>query len=153
MEKKTLKIGDLAQRAQVTTQTVRYYERLGLLRARRKSRTAFRTFGGEAIDRLKVIRGLQMLDIPLEKIKEILEIRSGSDTGDSARVKLTCALDKEVQRIDQKVTEYLEMRRLLLEVVAAAQGCEGCQIKPEVEVCEVCKRPLEPGRQALVALT
>ncbi len=152
---KPLKIGELAQKASVTVQTVRYYERLGLLHAQRKGPNGIRTFWPYELERLKVIKALQSLDIPLERIKELMEMRPTSESGSGGQVRLTSALDSEIQRIDKKIMEYLEVKRSLLEVVEEGEGCLSCQAKPATEVCGVCQRPIAGGkdRRALLAFT
>lgn len=145
-EKNLLKIGNLAKEAGVTVQTVRYYAKLGLLKARRKSQKAARTFHKDDLERLRMIRGLQSLDLPLERIVQLLEIRGKSDTGNEAQKRLASALSEEIVKIDQRITGYLKVKESLLEVLETSQGCTGCEQKPDQEVCGICGRPQGCGK-------
>ena len=68
-------IGELAAAAGVNVQTVRYYERRGILSAPERTASGYRTYDAEALDRLRFIRRAQELGFSLEEISELLELR------------------------------------------------------------------------------
>jgi DNA-binding transcriptional MerR regulator len=70
-----LTIGRLAERSGVPISTLRYYERLGLLRPQRRSEGGFRIYGEEAVERLRFIKSAQALGIPLRDVRRILAVR------------------------------------------------------------------------------
>src|ERR1700757_3280356 len=73
-----LSVGQLAARAQVRTDTIRYYERAGLLPVPRRTGGDHRRYEAADIDRLLFIRGAQRLGLRLAEIRELLAVR---DTG------------------------------------------------------------------------
>ncbi|HEY3259423.1 MAG TPA: heavy metal-responsive transcriptional regulator [Pseudonocardiaceae bacterium] len=73
-----LRIGELADEVGVTADTVRYYERVGLLPAPARTSAGYRAFGPEAVDRMRFIQGAQRLGLTLTDIRDLLSVR---DTG------------------------------------------------------------------------
>ncbi|MGW0731302.1 MerR family transcriptional regulator [Streptomyces sp. NPDC002851] len=66
-------IGELAERAGVTVKTVRFYSDRGLLPEATRSAGAHRRYGPEALDRLRLIRSLRALDLPVPEVGGILD--------------------------------------------------------------------------------
>lgn len=66
-------IGELAERAGVTVKTVRFYSDGGLLPEGRRSVGGHRRYGPEALDRLRLIRSLRTLDVPVTDVNRILD--------------------------------------------------------------------------------
>ncbi|MFE1250975.1 MerR family transcriptional regulator [Streptomyces sp. NPDC058735] len=66
-------IGELAERAGTTVKTVRFYSDRGLLPEAARSSGGHRRYGPEALDRLRLIRSLRTLDLPLPEIRRILD--------------------------------------------------------------------------------
>jgi Cd(II)/Pb(II)-responsive transcriptional regulator len=71
-----MQIGDLAKRAGVDAQTVRYYEREGLLAAPSRTPAGYRAYGPEHVERLNFIRHCRSLDMPLAEIKRLIDLSS-----------------------------------------------------------------------------
>lgn len=67
-------IGELARRACVKPQTVRYYETLGLLSRVERSVSGYRRYGPHALEELQFIRKAQSLGFSLDDVKQILEV-------------------------------------------------------------------------------
>ena len=74
-----LTIGKVAERAQVSADSIRYYEREGLIRPAKKSASGYRLYTEEAIRRLEFIRQAQQCGFSLADIRELLELR-GTDS-------------------------------------------------------------------------
>ncbi|MGW2559658.1 helix-turn-helix domain-containing protein [Streptomyces sp. NPDC001514] len=68
-----LSIGELAERAGVTVKTVRFYSDRGLLPEAARSAGGHRRYGPEALDRLRTIRSLRTLDLPVPDVGRILD--------------------------------------------------------------------------------
>ncbi|WP_329625472.1 MerR family transcriptional regulator [Streptomyces sp. NBC_01255] len=66
-------IGELAERAGVTVKTVRFYSDRGLLPEAGRSSGGHRRYGPEALDRLRLIRSLRALDLPVPEVERVLE--------------------------------------------------------------------------------
>jgi MerR family Zn(II)-responsive transcriptional regulator of zntA len=71
-----LTIGKVAERAQVTADSIRFYEREGLIRPTRKSESGYRLYTEEAIRRIEFIKQAQECGFSLADIRELLELRS-----------------------------------------------------------------------------
>ena len=74
-----LTIGKVAERAQVSADSIRYYEREGLIRPAKKSASGYRLYTEEAIRRLEFIKQAQQCGFSLADIRELLELR-GTDS-------------------------------------------------------------------------
>lgn len=66
-------IGELAEQAGVTVKTVRFYSDRGLLPETSRSAGGHRRYGPDALDRLRLIRALRALDLPLPQVRRILD--------------------------------------------------------------------------------
>jgi DNA-binding transcriptional MerR regulator len=75
MSAKTFRIGELAKWTHVPVDTIRYYEKLGLLAPAVRTRSGYRSFGPASAERLRFIRHAQGLGFTLEEIGELLELR------------------------------------------------------------------------------
>lgn len=70
---KLFSIGEAAKAAQTTTETLRHYDRIGLIKPSQKDEwTHYRYYTSQDIVQLHTIRALQQMDLPLQKIKEVL---------------------------------------------------------------------------------
>ncbi|MFD9968820.1 MerR family transcriptional regulator [Streptomyces sp. NPDC059011] len=78
----TLTIGELAERAGVTVKTVRFYSDRGLLPESGRSAGGHRRYGPEALDRLRLIRSLRGLDLPVSEVGRVLEGQDGEGPDD-----------------------------------------------------------------------
>ena len=71
-----MKIGELASEAGVDVQTVRYYEREGLLEAPARTASGYRSYGPRHLERLNFIRHCRSLDMPLADVQRLLQLSS-----------------------------------------------------------------------------
>lgn len=69
-----MKIGELAHQAGVDVQTVRYYEREGLLDTPARTASGYRAYGPQHLERLNFVRHCRSLDMPLAEIRRLLEL-------------------------------------------------------------------------------
>ena len=74
-----MRIGELAHKAGVDVQTVRYYEREGLLEAPARTPSGYRAYGPDHLERLKFVRQCRSLDMPLAEVKRLVQL-SGEKT-------------------------------------------------------------------------
>lgn len=115
---KHLTIGQVAKEAGVNVETVRFYERQGLLNRPDKPQTGFRRYSSEAVAILRFIRRAKELGFSLQEIKELLTLRRHSaascdDVRRQAEVKLGS--------IGEKIDALTRMRDALQGLVAACQ--------------------------------
>jgi Cd(II)/Pb(II)-responsive transcriptional regulator len=71
-----MRIGELARTAGVDVQTIRYYEREGLLEAPGRTSSGYRAYGPQHLERLNFVRHCRSLDMPLAEIKRLIELSS-----------------------------------------------------------------------------
>lgn len=110
-------IGDLANKAGVNVQTVRYYEREGLLtEAHRWPDSGYRDFDDEALLRLRFIRSAKELGFTLREIKELLDLRILP--GESC-AEMKHLLELKLADLDRRMRQMRRLRRVLAKLVAA----------------------------------
>lgn len=122
----TLGIGQLAHRARVAIDTVRYYERNQLLAPAGRLESGYRPYGEGELKRLRFIRRAKALGFTLEEIRDLLSL---SDERNVAKVKR--AAEAKLADIDQRVAELQHIRRGLRTLIAACLGhgrTEACPI-------------------------
>lgn len=113
-------IGELAKAGGVNVQTIRYYEREGLLPAPHRWRdSGYRDFDDDALLRLRFIRSAKELGFTLREIKELLDMRllpgeSCAEVKQLLKVKLT--------DMETRMKEMRRLRRVLRKFVAACDG-------------------------------
>ena len=99
-------IGQVAQTAGVGVQTIRYYERLGLLPPTQRTDSGYRVYGPGTVERLRFIRQAQVAGFRLEEIKEILRLKyAGQSPCDCVRELLREKL-KQVEREMAGLTRF-----------------------------------------------
>lgn len=115
-----LRIGVVARRVGVTPDTVRYYERLGLLECARRSKGGYRLFEPSVTERLSFIRKGQALGLTLEEIKEVLDL---SDAGTEPCRHVREALGARLADVDRRLSDLRSLRRALASALSRAEGC------------------------------
>ena len=119
-------IGALAKRAGVRIDTVRYYERSGLLAPKTRLASGYRRYGEVELSRLRFIRRAQALGFTLNEVRELLAL---SQRRDVSRVKR--AAQKKLGDVERKIADLDRVRQGLLNLVAACPGhgrAENCPI-------------------------
>lgn len=105
-----IRIGQLAKRAQVNVQTVRYYERRGLLTPARRRDSGYRIYGADGLLKLRFIKNAQSLGFSLEEILSLLRLRSGGRAScDSVRRKA----QGHARDIRERIARLRAMERVL----------------------------------------
>ena len=108
MEQSEFRIGEVAARAEVSVDTVRYYERLKLLPRARRSSGGFRLFDETAIDRVLFIKQAQELGFTLEEIKGLLATGGAEECR-----KVHDLLSKKLRELDSRLESMKKFRRVL----------------------------------------
>ena len=106
----SLKIGDLAREAQCPAQTIRYYEREGLLPEPTRTAGNYRVYGRAHIERLAFIRNCRSLDMTLEEIRELLRVRDVPQENCAAAHHL---LDEHIAHVATRIVELQQLERQL----------------------------------------
>lgn len=112
-----MKIGDVATRAGVTVDTVRFYERVGVLPPPARMPSGYRDFAPETVERIQLTRELQAIGFTLNDVIDALAAHdTGGATCESERWRLEAALN----RVDAKLAELRAVRR---RIVQAQKAC------------------------------
>lgn len=116
---KPLTIGQLAKRAGVGVETVRFYERQGLLAEPTRKESGYRQYTEDVVARLRFIRRAQDLGFSLKEIADLLALRVDPATT-CAEVRQRAAA--KVADIDSKIETLQRMKAALLKVTAQCRG-------------------------------
>ena len=120
MNSKSLTIGRLAREAGINLETVRYYERRGLLTKPPRTPSGYRLFPTEAAVRLRFIRRAQELGFSLKEIRELLALRVSSRTT-SAEIRKRA--EAKIVDIEHKIATLEAMRKSLRKLTNSCAGC------------------------------
>lgn len=140
-----MRIGELGQAAGVDIETIRFYEKSGLLPEPARSDNGYRAYSHSHLERLAFVRHCRALDIPLSEIKRLLEFvaHPDADCGDidrlideqltkvRARLKSLKALEKQLASLKGRCgsSQTAGECGILHELVTAAHG-EACACHP-----------------------
>ncbi len=114
-----LTIGELAKHGRVNLETIRYYERIGLIVDPPRTNAGYRIFSPEAVRRVRFIKRAQELGFSLKEIKELLDLRISTDS--------TCAdvqirAQAKLSDINEKIRTLQAMKKTLEQLNAACSG-------------------------------
>ena len=114
-----LTIGKVADRGGVRVQTIRYYERRGLLPKPARTASGYRKYSDEAVRRLQFIRRAQALGFSLGEIEELLSLRMqpGTTCGDIRK-----RARQKIATVNDKIEELQRIRDALGKLAAACKG-------------------------------
>jgi len=115
-------IGDLAKRTGLTSDTIRFYEKLGLLDERfiRRGANNYRHYSDAAADRIRVIQSLQAACFTLAEIKTLLD---RWDAGTLTPADGELYLQQKVDDIDRRIAEFEQMKATM-RTLAARHGAD-----------------------------
>lgn len=114
-----MKIGELARRASVGIDTVRYYERQGLLRAPQRTAAGYREYDETDVVQLHFVRRAKSLGFTLVEIVELLSLSARRDE-DMAGLKSTA--EEKLVDVERKLAELGRIREGLRTLVASCPG-------------------------------
>ncbi len=115
----TLTIGHLAKRAGMNLETVRYYERRGLLSKPPRSRSGYRLYPAEAARRLKFIQRAKELGFSLREVGELLSLRVSPRT---SRAELQQRAEGKIADIRAKIQSLESIENSLRKLTKACGG-------------------------------
>jgi Cd(II)/Pb(II)-responsive transcriptional regulator len=116
-----MKIGELARLGQCTVETVRYYEKAGLLPPAARTGSNYRHYGDAHVARLRFIRNCRALDMTHDEVRALLGLvdQPANDCGGVNRV-----LDEHIAHVEVRIKELKQLKQQL---VALRQSCQGEQ--------------------------
>src|SRR6201987_3935949 len=106
----SLKIGELAKRTGCLVETIRFYEREGLLLEPARSGGNYRLYTNVHVERLQFIRHCRSLDMTLEEIRDLLRFR---DAPDENCGEVNALLDEHIQHVTKRIKELKLLQKNL----------------------------------------
>jgi Cd(II)/Pb(II)-responsive transcriptional regulator len=103
-----MRIGELARTAGVDVQTVRYYEREGLLEAPARTGSGYRAYGPAHLERLNFVRHCRSLDMPIAEVKRLIDL--------SRNAQVSC---DQVDALVRAHLERVQVKRRALQALEA----------------------------------
>lgn len=126
----TLTIGKVAKQAGVGVETIRFYEREGLIDDPRRRSSGYREYAPDVVHRIRFIRHAKELGFTLREIKELLELRVEPDHRCGDVLELA---EAKIGDIDERIRKLRMMRRTL------AGLTRDCQRGRPTEECPILK--------------
>jgi DNA-binding transcriptional MerR regulator len=131
-----LTVSKLAEQAGTSADTVRYYERIGLLPETERSPSGYRLYGEEAVERLRFIKQAQRFGLRLEAIGELLDVRRRGlcPCGHTRRM-----LEDRVAELDEEMSSLARLRADIAEMIddLPASGVPGANWKCSSELMQI----------------
>ena len=139
-----MRIGQLARETGVSTDTIRYYEKIGLLPAARRTESGYREYPSGAGNRIQVIRNAVQLGFPLAEIAKVLRVR---DSGGAPCRQVRDYAHELIEQIDRRIEELTAEKASMAKLVADWDGKltrangERAHLLEEVDVAVRAPRP------------
>lgn len=127
-------IGEAAQAAGVHIETLRYYERRGLVPEPPRSRANYRLYPHESVQLVRFVKRAQELGFTLNEIRELLALRDGGEGASCAEVQQQARL--KLRNIDAKIRSLQTIRQALSDLVAQCSGSGPITACPILEAFE-----------------
>jgi DNA-binding transcriptional MerR regulator len=113
-----MRIGALADRSGITTQTIRYYESIDLLPSPERTPSGYRDYSADAVERLRFIRDAQTSGLTLAEVQELLRMK---DAGASTCAHTRSFLERHLHDIDDQIARLQQARAEMLDLVERAR--------------------------------
>jgi DNA-binding transcriptional MerR regulator len=115
---KALTVNGVIKASGLSRETLRYYEKMGLLNPQRRATNGYRVYAADDLERLEFILRTKKAGFPIRKIRELLDLRKS--------VSVTCRLGRDmareqIQQVNEKIVALKEVRTILTDF---AEQCE-----------------------------
>ncbi|WP_052668769.1 MerR family transcriptional regulator [Nitriliruptor alkaliphilus] len=110
-----MRIGQVADAAGVSVDTIRFYERRGVLPEPRRRPSGYRVYGADTVERIRLARTLQANGFTLDEVIDAVHAFEAGTTCADERWRL----ERSVDRIDRRIAELRAVRRTVLATMAA----------------------------------
>jgi len=125
---KTYKIGEVAHRASVNKETVRYYEKRELITKPERRRSGYRIFTQQQIDEIRFIKRAQQLGFTLSEIKEMMSLRVGKDISCG---EVRAKAEEKYQDVLEKIEDLKRIKNVLIDLI------DSCKANAQTEDCVI----------------
>ncbi len=129
----TLTIGKLAKRADVNIETIRYYERRGLIPKPRRRESGYREYSDETAKRILFIKRAKDLGFSLKEINELLSLKLDPGTSCSEVRKKA---EMKLEDIESKIKTLRKMKKALVNLTNSCSGSGPVRECPILEALE-----------------
>lgn len=116
---KPLTIGQVARQAGVGVETVRFYERKGLIENPARRTSGYRQYGEDVVDRLRFIREAKELGFTLNEIGELLSLKLDPS---SSCAEVKGRAESKIAAIEEKIRTLQRMKRVLAKLTRTCRG-------------------------------
>lgn len=128
ISEQTLSIGQLAGQAGVHVETIRYYQRCGLLFEPARNPGEIRRYGPRDLDRLMFIRTAKLLGFSLGEIAQLLALEDGSHCEETAAL-----AEKKLAQINRQQKALVRMEQALTQLLEQCRHSDGTVTCPLIE--------------------
>jgi MerR family transcriptional regulator, copper efflux regulator len=128
-----MRIGELAERAGISTKAIRYYEEVGILAPPARTPSGYRSYDEAALGRLAFVRAAQAVGLTLGEIRRIIAFR---DDGQAPCAHVTDLLHRRAADLDARIRELQQLRGELRQLAERAATLDPEHCPPE-RVCHV----------------
>lgn len=115
-----MRIGELSRQTGFQVETLRYYEKQGLLKPASRTASGYREYDAESLKQLGFIHQAKSVGFSLNEISELLTLRVEKDQHSCAEVKAIA--EQKLQQIESKIAELTRMRDALNVITDACCG-------------------------------
>lgn len=134
--KRELWIGDVARICNVSTQTIRFYEKKGIISPiKRKEGGNYRVFSRGVIKTVKFVKKGQLLGFTLDEIKEIIQI---SNSGKPPCKHVISLIRKKIEETEKRILEEMRHKRYLERIIKKWRGRKPSKCKGKI--CEIVEK-------------
>ena len=125
-----MEIGELSKSSGCSVQTIRYYEREGLLSDPERSEGNFRLYSDKALKELEFVKHCRSLDISLNDTKRLLELKNKPEESCSS---VNALIDQQLALVNKRMKELRALKAELQQVASA------CGSNNTIEACGIIK--------------
>lgn len=123
-----LTVGALAKTAGVNTETIRYYQRRGLLATPKKALGGIRRYPPEAAQRIRFIKRAQTLGFTLDEIASLLELNDGTNCASTRQL-----AERKLEELEARIADIESIRDALKDLIAACRNKNAQRCCPIIE--------------------
>ena len=131
-----MKIGELATACSVPTQTIRYYERRGLLPAAGRNSNGYRFYDESVIDRIRFIHRAQAAGLTLAEITGVIQVRAD---GTAPCQHVDGLLHDKLFEVDDRIGGLRQLRGELVQLLDRSARLDPADCGPD-EICHILNR-------------
>lgn len=131
-----MRIGELATTCSVPTQTIRYYERRGLLPPAERTANGYRSYDEGATERVRFIKRAQTAGLTLAEIAGVIEVRAD---GTAPCQHVDGLLNHKMAAVDERIAELQELRGELIALLERSSQLDPSDCRAD-EVCHILNR-------------